>query len=333
MNRSIYPKWLLSYFDDKKVDKAKLSEVSGLDSSYFSTPHNALPLDAYLKLFEWAAEYFSKPHLGLELARSAATDDYGLFGFIATSAETVGELCELSERYQRILMQGETIEYIRDGDFVEARFSVSTGLKDKISQDVEFTLASMVNVMCGAYSVESAPSLVCFTHEEIEPSEDYFDVFGNNVRFNQPSNSIWFSASIMDAPLVTANSTLLNVLKEQANKLLEDVEGHEDFLSYVRFLIGNRISDEGFNAEVLSKDLNMSSRTLHRRLKRENTSFMDIRLELVMDIAKNSLVHDKISVTELAQVLGYSESSAFVRAFKNQQGKSPLQYRKEHSRQ
>jgi len=331
-NRSIYPKWLLSYLESKSVEVSTLAESSDLCESQFSGVQSSLPLDGYLKLFEWSADHFNEPHLGLKLAGSAEEDDYGLFGFLTTSAGTIGELCELSERYQRILMSGETIEFIRHRDLIEARFSISTGLHDKTAQDVEFTLATVVHVIRRCYGDKSITFSAKFAHKKIEPEQDYFEVFGEDIVFDQPCNSVFFSASIWDAPIETANSNLLGVLKDQANRLLNEVEDHADFLSYVKLLIGSRLSDERFNVEVLAQEMNMSSRTLYRRLKSENTNFMDLRLSLVMDAAKYSLLNEKISVTQLAHALGYSESSAFVRVFKKQQGKSPLQYRKDHSR-
>ncbi|BFM18263.1 AraC family transcriptional regulator SphR [Maricurvus nonylphenolicus] len=330
VQRYIHPRWLQRYFENKGVAPALLAEVSDLPLGTFTDEHEPWPLDAYLTLFEWASDYFNEPHLGMKLAENSDAEDFGILGFLTISATTFGDQCELFEKYQRILMQGEVFEFYRQGDRIEVRFCITTGLIDCVAQDVEFSLAVLVNIIRINYQKDWLPLEVHFRHKPITQTNTYSPIFGDNVAFEQATNSFWIEASLWDKASPTANATLLNVLKQQANKLLEELEENTDFLGHVRFLIGSCLGEPQFNIEVLAKELNMSSRTLHRKLAQENTNFKDIKLELTMDVARKALSQEEISIADLAQTLGYSESSAFVRVFKRLQGQSPLQYRKQY---
>ncbi len=327
--RTIKPKWLLRFLNDEGMDRKAIAKVVGLDAEHFLDDQGWMPLDSYLQLFEWAAREFDRPHLGLELAINSEVDDFGVIGFLAISADTFGEGFRNFERYQRILMQGEVMQFIEHDDCVELRFTVTTGYTDCTAQDVEFTLATMISV---AHLMDKSilkPIKTCFCHKSIEPLADYHNLFGDNVFFEQPYNSLWISYDVWSKSTHTANSALLDILKVQANQLLSELEKSGDFLEHVRFLIGTNLGSEEFGAEVLAEYLNMTSRTLHRRLEEQGTTFNKLRLEHMMIAARKALQDSEASVADIAQQLGYSESSPFVRVFKRIQGVSPLQFRKQ----
>ncbi|NIB44704.1 AraC family transcriptional regulator [Pseudomaricurvus alkylphenolicus] len=331
-SRSIQPKWLLDYFKAQQVDFVTLANVSGQDPATLVDSKGTMSLDAYLQLFTWAAEYFHEPHLGIQLANNASVDDFGVFGFLSSSAATFGDFCKLVERYQRILMQGEAFEFFRHPDMIEIRFCVDTGLVDCLTQDMEYTLATLVNLIKTYDHDQWYPVKTTFTHAAIEPFREYESVFGSDIFFSQPHNSIWIKSESWNLPLTTANPALLEVLTSQANHLLAEVESQQDFLSHVRLLISGQLGTEGFDSEALASQLHMTSRTLHRRLSQYGTSFKKLRMDLLLSVAREALIDSDASVADIAQRLGYSESSAFVRLFKRQEGLSPLQYRKTHQR-
>lgn len=329
-DRVMYPGWLINYLKREGISKETMTEAAGLSVDRFTDGREVMPLDNYLQLFSWAGEYFNEPHIGLVLAQQATPDDFGLFGFLTSSTETLGDMCQLFDRYQRILMQGASMEFIREGEQIEARYRITSSIKDGVVQDVEFSLAVLIRIVQEALDTDWLPERTSFEHSRFGPEEDYRHFFGQTLSFDQTRNAIWFSVDLWDLPLPTANSMLFSVLADQANRLLKEIEDSADFLGQVRFLVSSRLGAEDFSIESLAQELNMSSRTLHRRLRQENTTFKDVKLELMLEVAKDALLNEEVSIADLAQTLGYSESSAFVRVFKRLQGVSPLQFRKQN---
>jgi AraC-like DNA-binding protein len=84
------------------------------------------------------------------------------------------------------------------------------------------------------------------------------------------------------------------------------------------------------SAEAIAKTLHMSARSLHRRLKQEGVVFRDVLKDVRMNLAKRYLNEQKMTLPETALMLGYSEQSAFTRAFKSWFGVTPSQYLQRH---
>lgn len=327
---TIQPAWLMDFFDSHKVDISELAAVVNMEPEALIDEHGNMPEIAYLKLVQWAAERFQMPHLGLWMAETHDTSQFGVIGFLYTCASNFGEFCELLLRYQRIIMTGSEFQFVEDGDLVEARFIINIDDVELTSHAAEFAMGVMVDIVQTFSKKSWYPIKTCFTHAAIEPVSDYSNLFGSKLFFKQPHNSFWFERSLFDLTLNSATPELLPVMTAQANRLLADIEERHDFLGYVRLQLRAQLTDEEFDMEALAKQLNMTSRTLHRQLNQLGLSFNNLRIGLIVEMAKEALLKSDAKVTEIAQELGYSESSAFVRVFKRSEGMSPLQFRKFH---
>jgi AraC-like DNA-binding protein len=328
---TIQPAWLMDFFDSHKVDIAEMAAVVDMEPTALLDEQGNMPQIAYQKLVQWAAERFQMPHLGLWMAETHDTSQFGVVGFLYTCASNFGEFCKLLLRYQRLIMTGYEFQFIEDGDLIEARFIVKTSDDELIPHTAEFAMGVMVDTV-QTFSKESwYPVKTCFIHAAIEPVSDYDNLFGSNILFNQPHNSFWFERSLFDLTLNSSTPELLPVMTAQANRLLADIEERHDFLGFVRLQLRAQLTDEAFDMEALAKQLNMTSRTLHRQLNQLGLSFNSLRIDLIVEMAKEALLKSDAKITEIAQELGYSESSAFVRVFKRSEGMSPLQFRKFHT--
>ena len=116
--------------------------------------------------------------------------------------------------------------------------------------------------------------------------------------------------------------------QKQADALLAQPRPAQNLVEKVRLLLSSRIGQPDLTAEGVANTLNMSVRKLHRLLSNEGTSFRVLRRDVLQSAAREALSFTDASVSEIAVKLGYSEISAFNRAFKREEGVSPLQYRK-----
>ncbi|BFM14697.1 AraC family transcriptional regulator [Maricurvus nonylphenolicus] len=321
----------MDFFDSHKVDIAELAAVVNMDPDTLLDEQGNMPQIAYLKLVEWAADRFQMPHLGLWMAENHDTSQFGVIGFLYTCSSNFGEFCKLLQRYQRIIMTGSEFQFIDDDDLIEARFTTSIDDVELTSHAAEFAMGVMIDTIQTFTKNLWHPVKTCFAHSVIEPENDYANLFGSNLFFNQAHNSFWFERSLFELTLNSATPELLPVMTAQANRLLADIEERHDFLGYVRLQLRAQLTNEAFDMEALAKQLNMTSRTLHRQLNQLGFNFNSLRIDLIMEMAKEALLKSDAKVTDIAQELGYSESSAFVRVFKRNEGMSPLQFRKSHA--
>ncbi|WP_158842937.1 AraC family transcriptional regulator [Saccharothrix deserti] len=152
---------------------------------------------------------------------------------------------------------------------------------------------------------------------------EYHLIFGAPLRFDAPATRLTFDARFLRMPVVQDEAALRRFLRNSPAELLSRRDYGADASSQVRRMLGSGV----VGLENVAARLGVSAPTLRRKLAAEGTSFREVREQLLRDQAVASLVRGGESVEELALRLGFSEASAFHRAFKRWTGSSPGTYR------
>ncbi|UTW12701.1 AraC family transcriptional regulator [Marinobacterium rhizophilum] len=171
-------------------------------------------------------------------------------------------------------------------------------------------------------------SRMCFTHARPRHSAEYRLMFPAPVAYEQPFNGFEFSREQLDAPIVQTVANLRSYMKRAP---LDWFSRQAYYPIYTR-----RVLDQLERADTLASTtmedtataLHMTTRTLRRKLTDEGTSFQDIKDGLRRDTAIHLLSQPSRPVSSIARELGFSEPSAFTRAFRHWTGVSPSSYRK-----
>lgn len=288
---------------------------------------NFLPIDDYLTLFGWSAERLSAPHVGLDIAEQLSTRDIGIFGYLIRNSPTVAAFCDAVVRYQPLFMRGMEFSFKKlDGQF-EIRWQIFRPPSESVRHDVELTLAGFLQLIQEGLGESLQPTKTLFSHACREPLERYRRAFGAEVHFEQEQNCLVFGAELLEMPLSRSDPKLLAVLKQQADISLQQWEAGESLAEQARFHIATTLESEESGAEELARQMHITTRTLNRRLKQEGTNYRQLRQAVIEELAKRSLAETDASITSIGGKLGYSESSAFVRAFKRMTGETPVAYR------
>ncbi len=131
----------------------------------------------------------------------------------------------------------------------------------------------------------------------------------------------------MSLPLSGSDPDLLAILMEQANVRPEQSIKHDNLIEFAKLHIATSLQEGAAGLEALAGSLNCTSRTLERRLARENTSYRRLREQMIVEIASEALSGSNANLDVIASKLGYTEASAFVRAFKRLTGLTPATFR------
>ncbi|ACY16826.1 helix-turn-helix domain-containing protein [Haliangium ochraceum] len=156
------------------------------------------------------------------------------------------------------------------------------------------------------------------------PHEDFF---GCRVRYGAELTRCAFTRESWETPLVRGELGLRQVLEQHAADLLARTRSETNELRAVRMAIHERLPDGAPELGTVAQAVGMSTRTLQRRLRDAGTSFAAVVEEERSSAARAYLGDQALAVSEIAYLLGYSEASAFVRAFKRWTGKTPNQFR------
>ncbi len=132
----------------------------------------------------------------------------------------------------------------------------------------------------------------------------------------------------MDLPIKTADSGLLKILERYCREILGRRPAAPTLVYQVRELIADLLTTGEPNIDTVAAALNMSSRTLERRLRAEGLAYRQVLDELRQQLAERYLADKRLGLAQITYLLGYSEPTAFNRAFRRWTGATPTQYRK-----
>lgn len=136
-------------------------------------------------------------------------------------------------------------------------------------------------------------------------------------------DALVFSAEDAKKPFLTTNHAIWSILEPELNKRLQDLTHESAFKARVRACLVEMLASGNHSMASVASKLAMSSRTLHRRLKDENTSFQSILDEVREELARHYLAASDYSTDEIAFLLGYEEANSFYRAFRTWTGQTP----------
>lgn len=156
--------------------------------------------------------------------------------------------------------------------------------------------------------------------------DDYGLLFGAPVRFSAPAPALVFDAEVLSAPIVRSESELTDFLRDAPAGVLQRRDFAVSVTSQVRRIMQRGIGGEWPSVDDIAAELAVSPQTLRRKLRDEDTSARDIREDILRDAAISSLVRGDETVAALSRRLGFSEPSAFSRAFRRWTGSAPGSY-------
>lgn len=157
------------------------------------------------------------------------------------------------------------------------------------------------------------------------------ELFNCRIRFDQNQNSFLFPASYLQAPLVHTEESLKEFLRNAPYHLLASAEDDDNsIVSQMRRIIGNDFSRGFLSVVDMASELNMSVRTLRRRLKDLGTTYQQFKDNLRRDAAMAYLNRPELKINAVSALLGFDEPSAFHRSFKKWTTMTPGEYRNEH---
>lgn len=174
---------------------------------------------------------------------------------------------------------------------------------------------------------EIFPSKVELQHQQPADTTAHRPIFGPNIHFRSERDAISFDRATSELPVVGADPALGELVMAHARALYERLPEDTTWTSRVQRLVGGELPRSMLGIDDVATRLSVPKRTLQRRLKEEGTSFEELTDALRRQLAERYLREQRLGVQETAFLLGYSDVSAFHRAFQRWTGVSPTRFR------
>lgn len=305
----------VDYFEKLNVPFSSLKEIQ------------AVPADDFFDLHEQMDQKLG-PGFAVRVGQQMKMDDYGVLGLSWKTCSRAGEIFERSERYFMLLSNTYLFKVEKEQEVSKIHL-FRDGYRRGVCLSNEATFSAVVIVVKAMTATDVAPVHVSFQHAAPDQMDSYSEAFHCPVEFDQPHNFIAYKSPDLEMRSAIADASINKFLVERVEEATAGIEiSAGKIVTDVQRLIRDALPSGIPSITSLGEYIGMSSRTLTRRLSEGGITFRDLIKKTQEEISKDLLRTSSRSVGEIAYQTGFSEQSAFNRAFKRWTGQSPIEFRK-----
>ena len=323
--RSVRP--LLAHFGLVGGDVPTLLRSVRVDTVLFQDPESRLAHSTAVRLWDEVGRLTGDKDLGLHVAELIRPGAFGVLEYLCRASPTLGIAWNRLFRHFRALhdVAEARLEIAGDLAIASHRLPLSGGAPRAVS---DFVLAGWLLGAQQATGVDLNPVEVRFPHSAPLDLSEYRRIFRTEPVFGHDRSELVFANNTLDLPLLMADSGLAFVANVKTAALMRTLPRSADTVAMVRRVLITELCDGVPNLGRIAARLHVSARTLHRRIAEQGTTFRLVIADVREELAKRHLMDGKLTIGEIAFLLGFSEVSAFHRAFKRWTGHQPASFRK-----
>jgi len=315
------------------IDYAPLLEGANIHPDVLRDNNKRISGKAMERLLALLIPASNDPCFGLHSSRFVEPASYSVLGYISMNCSTLRETLAATAIYEKIVGDmGISTTHIEGGVVLQSwdcrftdplvrRHAIENvlGSWDVYLREFAHIDTSLADSIWFEHSAPADPQLL----------NDYTEVFGCDVHFEQPASGIRFSEEFLDMPLPQADKKLLKALLDHATQILTEIDRDQPITVRVKNLLRLMLKEREPSSTQVAEVLNMSSRTLQRKLGAEDTQYQTVLNEVRLELALYYLENTTLSLDQIAHELGYAEARSFYRSFKQWTGRTAGSYRTE----
>lgn len=291
------------------------------------------PSSARFSVSEWhalmatAESLLGDPCLALTMSEHLKPWNIGLVGFMTMTSSTLEEVGKVSCRYHHLLNDLESVEGTLHPDHFALRIRQVTPLTDpRITLLTIGAWAWQARLLTGKSTLAFD---VDFVFSSPGREEQFTRVFGGAARFNQSDNALMGSLSYLNLPVVQQEPSLNRILHQQAEHQVDQhAMSSGSFLAKLENLLALQMGEKEISLVALADALDMAPRTLQNRLEAVGLTFRDVVDRVRKNMALKYLNDSRLSLFQIALMLGFANQSSFHHAFKRWTGQPPGEFRR-----
>lgn len=324
---------LLEYAIERGAPRDVLLGACGLEAHDLADQDNRVPISAYHALIAAAMELTGDSAILLRHTLESRLETMSVVGQIVHSSASLRHSIEQLNRYLHLMAESEGLAGRDRFELLQTEGEV--WIVDHLPVQgpeyigLEASFARFISEFRRSFPGETFELEMEVTYPPPPHAAEYPELFRIPVRFNATRNAlriapVWLTEHTEFEP---GNAYAFGVFTRHADALMVELERSDTIRARIEALILPELHEGSLSMDKVARDLGMSRQTLYRRLKEEGVTFAEIHDDLRRRMALDYLAARKVSVNETAYLLGFSEASSFVRAFRRWTGQSPSGFR------
>ena len=320
----------LRYAQQAGLNCAQALQACGMDRQILTAKRGRIRGELFQQLIEQLMLQADDPLFGLHSSQQVQSESYDLIGLMSLGCATLGEAVELTVPYERLVGDmGITTIQFRHNQVLQS-WHPAYSLSHVRTQMVDNVLASWTRYARWLAQRPLSPQRVLLERQppNDQALQEYEAFYACPVLFAQASNTLVFSDALMALPLVKNCELRMASLTEQARHEMAQLDIPEQRLSiHTQNLIRRQLRFGSAQKNLIAQELNMSERTLQRKLNAEGHSYQQL-LDLVREeLVEEMLANPNLSFEEIAFNLGFSDLRSLSRRFRHWKGCTLKTYR------
>lgn len=253
----------------------------------------------------------------------------GVLGYLVLASDTLGAAVQTYQRYEKLFYGADLAEVAIEGDQAEIRWQTDSEHFGHLHDSV--AIAALVTFL--RRQVEQAPPPTRVTFVNAAPSDPrelaaYEAFFGCPVRFEESHTRVRFPLAYLAIPMPHSDPGLRALLDRQAQALLLALPNSDAFDRALQQAMLRLLPDGRASLPLAARELHVSARTLQRRLESRGMNWQQLLDRTREELARQYLADRALTLGDIALLLGFSEQSAFNRAFRRWTGETPARMRR-----
>ena len=298
---------------------------AGLPLGLFKMDKILVSTEEFFALHRGIAEASNDPCFGLKLGTEERVERYDPVKIAAISARSFRDAIERISRYKQLTCP-EEIRVVERGNESAVQFFWLLSHEKEPPLLVDVCFAWILSMAHRGIGRRVSPKRVEFqrppAHREI-----YEMHFGCRVKFKADRNALVFNMADMELPFVTHNADLLGIVAPQLDSELAQQLAQKTLLEQAKGILKHLLAGQRPGIQDLARELQLSTRTLQRRLTEHGVTFQRLLDEARHELARHYLLHSSRELNETAYLLGYEDANSFFRAFQHWEGTTPGHWR------
>ncbi|SFF53684.1 transcriptional regulator, AraC family [Fontimonas thermophila] len=307
-------------------DSLRLFAQAGLDIAALDDPNARYPVAGTTRLWQLAVDASGDDAFGLTVARHVGPTTFHALGYALNASATLHEVFDRMLRYFAVVTDVAELEF---GEAASGyRFAMRVPDGGVIAPQAVDAFAALIVRLCRGLlgRREFSPQLVRLQRAEPRNRHAFEKVFRAPLQFCAPENALYFDRAVLDTPLEGANPELARHNDEIVQRYLARLQ-RDDIVTRVRTVLTDLLPHGEPSAAAVAARLHLSERSLQRRLAGAQTSFSALLRDTRHSLARSYLREPRLSIGEIAYLLGFGDMSSFTRAFRRWEGIAPSEFR------
>lgn len=321
----------VEYAHKHGANREALLAEAGLKGVDLDDQDGRIPLETYKNLIRAAQRMTDDPAFVLHHAMDTEIEEISVVGLIVHSCRTMGESLMQLNRYGKLMVE---VDVMDGGERFSTEFSpegvwIIDNRPDPNSfiELTEGSFARFVSEFTREFPDKPFAKAMEFTYAPPSYADEYA-LMRCPVTFGAARNAMLIDAAWLGQEFDEHIGYVFGLFTERADALMAELESRTSLRAKIEAALMPVLHKGDISVEAVASDMGMSRQTLYRRLRDEGVTFAELLDGLRCRMASDYLTARKVSINETAYLVGFSEASSFVRAFKRWTGKTPADFRK-----